>query len=192
MNGKVLIIVAGPPCTGKTTLARKIAEQFHLPFINKDDIKESLFNSLGTKDREWSIKLGVSSYPLLYYFVESNLKAGYSIVVESNFKPEYDSEKFRNLIIKYDITPLQIQCKTDGDILFARFKQRSESDERHPGHVDSLNYAEFKPALLKGSYDPLEIGGEVIYLDTTDFNKIDYGSLYQIILNKLGSPTKYS
>lgn len=184
---KTLIIVSGPPCTGKTTLAHKIADQFHLPFVNKDDIKESLFNSLGTKDRAWSKQLGISSYQLLYYFTESILKAGHSLVVESNFRPEYDSEKFRDLITKYSITPFQIQCQTQGDVLFARFKERSESGERHPGHVDYLNYSEFEADILKGSYNPLEIGGEVTYIDTTDFSKIDYHGLYERIRNKLGN-----
>jgi len=32
---------------------------------------------------------------------------------------------------------------------------------------------------LKGYYEPLEIGGDVIYLDTTDFNAMDYEGLYE-------------
>ena len=178
---KILIIVSGPPCTGKTTLGEKIAEQFRLPLVSKDDIKESLFNSLGTKDREWSKNLGISSYRLLYYFLESLLRSGNSLVVESNFKAEYDSKKFLNFIKEYGYTPLQIQCKTKGDVLFERFKKRSESGERHPGHVDHLNYTEFEESLLKGSYEPLEIGGDVIDIDTTDFNEIDYDGLYDKI-----------
>ena len=59
MNGTGLVVVAGPPGTGKTTLAAKIAEDFRLPLITKDGIKESLFDSLGTGDREWSRKLGI-------------------------------------------------------------------------------------------------------------------------------------
>lgn len=58
----VLIIVLGPPCAGKTTLARRIAQEFQLPLIAKDDIKESLFDSLGWRDREWSKKLGRATF----------------------------------------------------------------------------------------------------------------------------------
>lgn len=47
-----LIIITGLPGTGKTTLGRKLAEEFRLPFISKDDIKEFLFDNLGWKDRE--------------------------------------------------------------------------------------------------------------------------------------------
>jgi adenylate kinase family enzyme len=67
----LMILISGLPCTGKTTLARKIAQKFRLPLISRDDIKESLFDSLGWHDREWSKQLGVASYQLLYYFSRS-------------------------------------------------------------------------------------------------------------------------
>ena len=181
MGNKILIIISGPPGAGKTTLGEKIAEKFRLPFISKDGIKELLFDSLGIKDREWSKNLGISSYGLLYYFLESLLRAGNSLIVESNFKPEYDSEKVLKLVKKYDFTPLQVQCKTNGNVLLERFKKRSESSERHSGHADHLNYLEFEESLLKGVYEPLEIGGDVTYIDTTDFNEIDYDGLYKKI-----------
>jgi predicted kinase len=181
MESTLLIIISGPPCTGKTTLANKVARKFNLPLMTKDDIKESLFDSLGTRDREWSKLLGISSYRLLYYFMESILKAGHSLIVESNFRDQHDSERLRNLTKKYGFVPFQIQCKTNGDVLFERYKKRSESGKRHPGHVDHLNYAEFKEELLKGSYKPLDLEGEVIYIDTTDYTRIDYNRLFKRI-----------
>lgn len=62
----ILILISGFSCTGKTTLAKLIAKRYSLPLIGRDDIKESLYNSLGYKDREWSKKLGIASYDLLY------------------------------------------------------------------------------------------------------------------------------
>jgi shikimate kinase len=47
-----LIIISGLPCTGKTTLGRKLAQDLSLPLICRDSIKESLFDSLGYSDRE--------------------------------------------------------------------------------------------------------------------------------------------
>lgn len=185
MGNNTIVIISGPPGTGKTTLAEKIAARFGLPLINKDGIKELLFDSLGVGNREWSKKLGVLSYQLLYFFLESHMKAGNSLVVESNFHPENDSAQLLSLIEKYGFTPLQIQCKTEGQVLLERFKTRAESGQRHSGHVDHLNYTEFKDILLKGYHEPLEVGGKVLYLDTTDFDAVEYESLYKNIRDVL-------
>ena len=187
MSKPLLVIISGPPCTGKTTLGKKISKEFSLPFINKDGIKESLFNDLGCNNRETSKKLGVASYTLLYYFIESLLSAGVSFVAESNFKPEFENERFLNFKKKYDFEPFQVLCHTNGEILFERFKTRSESGERHPGHVDHLNYDEFREALLKGGYEKLDIGGIIFDIDTTDFSSIDYNKLSDSIKSAINS-----
>lgn len=179
MQKPLLIIISGPPCTGKTTLGRRIANKFHLPFVNKDSIKELLFDQLGWRDREWSKKLGRATYTLLYYFLEILLQTRHSFIVESNFDSSIASQEFAELLKKHGYEPLQILCQTEGATLFQRFKERSGSGERHPGHVDNLMYEEVQPVLLKGKTDPLEIGGTVMLVDTTDFEKIDYEGLYE-------------
>jgi len=57
MPKPLLIIISGPPGTGKTTLGKRMANELHLPFVNKDSIKELLFDHLGWHDRAWSRKL---------------------------------------------------------------------------------------------------------------------------------------
>lgn len=181
MSKTLLIIISGEPCTGKTTLSKKIAKEFCLPLVCKDGIKESLFDDLGCGDREQSKKLGVASYTLLHYFMESLLSTSTSFIVESNFNPEFENDKFLYLKNKYNFEPFQIICKTNGKILFERFKTRSESGERHPGHADHLNYDEFKEKLLKGELENLNIGGKVIDIDTSDFHMINYKKLFGAI-----------
>lgn len=187
MSKTLLLIISGPPCTGKTTLGKKIAQELRLPLISRDDIKESLFDSLGVKDREWSKKLGIASYQVLYKMVDSLLQGSQSFILESNFKPEFDDKRFLDLQKKYDFRVFQIMCKSNGEILFERFKKRSESGERHPGHVDDQNYDEFKEILLKGEHRALNIGGKVFDIDTSDFNTIDYDLIFNAIKSATNS-----
>ena len=167
MSQNLLIIVSGPPGAGKTTLAKRIAKELGLPLLARDDIKELLFHTLGWSDRQWSRKLGLVSWRVLYHVLEELLKANQSVVVESNFRKELASEELSTLQRKYRFETVQVLCKADGETLLKRFKQRAESGERHPGHVDGLNYDEFEAILRQGDWDALEIDGRVVIVDTT-------------------------
>ncbi len=122
-----LIIISGFSCTGKTVLAKKIGKRFSLPAIGRDDLKESLYDSLGYSDRKWSKKLGVDSYKLLYLTTEKLLTANSSIIVESNFKVKSDTEKLKILKDKYQCNLLQIHCYIPIPLALARFKQKAQS-----------------------------------------------------------------
>lgn len=177
----MLIIIYGPPCTGKTTIAGKISREFSLPFISKDQIKEILFDSLGTKDRQWSKKLGYSSIMILFNFIENLISKNISLVAEDVFKHPSDRQRFLELKEKYNCFPVEIRCKTKGSVLIQRFKQRSLSGNRHPGHVDHTNLDEFQENLLTGENDFLNLGGLTLDIDTIDFDKIDYQSIFRSI-----------
>src|SRR6185369_3304324 len=92
-----LVIVGGPPGAGKTTLAKHIAEKYRLLLLHRDGLKENLFDALGWSDREWSKKLGVASYRLLYHVMEAAMTAGYSCVIESNFSVKFDLPQLTSL-----------------------------------------------------------------------------------------------
>ncbi len=167
-----LILITGLPAAGKTTLSRHLATALALPLVARDALKEVLFDSLGVKDREWSRKLGHASYGLVYAMTESLLKAKTSFILEANFKAEVDNSKFKQLQQRYPFHVFQILCYADGQVLIERFKQRALSGERHPGHVDTSNFAEMEPLLRQGRCEPLDIGGELLEIDTTNFENV--------------------
>jgi hypothetical protein len=65
----------------------------------------------------------------------------------------------------------------DGQVLFERFKARSLSSQRHPGHVDSLNFEEFRPILERGKRDHLNLSGTLFDIDVTNFNLINKSAI---------------
>lgn len=182
MSGPYLLIVTGPAGAGKSTLARRLAEALDLPLVTKDGIKEILFNTLSWRDREWSKKLGHASVELLFHFVESHLEAGKSLIVETAFIPAFHTPRFLALRDKYAFEPIQVYCTAAAEVLFERFRKRAESEERHPGHVDHLaTYEQFVQASREGKYGVLGIGGSLLKIDATDFEKIDYDGLVEAI-----------
>ena len=178
VNKPILIIVSGPPSTGKTTLAKAISQEFTLPLITKDNLKELLFDNIGWKDRDWSKRLGQASFALLHYFLDSLMVTGQPVIIEGNFKTEFESAEINSRLQKFDYSAIQIMCQSNGQILFDRFQKRSESGQRHPGHCDTGNYEEFKNDLLKGKYEPLSINSPVIIFDSTDLNNLNYQPVF--------------
>ncbi len=187
METPALVIVTGHPASGKTTLARRLAFDLNLPCLVRDDIKEKLFDTLGWSDRAWSKKLGGATYELIYLFAEIQLRAGNSFLLEFNFDSKIVTPRFLEIKQKYDFYPIQIVLEADDEILLTRFNQRAESGERHPGNVDTTIYAEYRARLAQGSYQPLDIGGSIIRVNTNDFENVNYGELFREIQSLISS-----
>jgi predicted kinase len=184
MPKPLLIIVSGPPCSGKTALGSWLAEELRIARFHRDGFKELLFDSLGWSDLDWSQRLGGASYALLYHVAESLLKVGAPVIIESNFDPQFDAARLRELAERHPFLPLQIRCMADGPVLFERFKRRALSGERHPGHLDHLNIAVYEPIVREGAgprNDFLDIGGERIDIDTTDYAAVDYDQILGMV-----------
>ena len=183
-----LVIVHGSPATGKTTIARFLADQLNLPLVTKDDIKERLFEKLGWSDRAWSRKVGAATYSILIYVVEQQLRAGASLVVESNFNFESDSV-FEDLSKRVSFEAVQVICQASRDVVLERFSSRQARGLRHPGHVDTVVVEEMRSADHAEKTGPLSIGGEVIELDTDDFERLDLGEVAARVSKILGRRT---
>lgn len=181
----LLVIISGPPAVGKTELGRRLGRDLRLPFVHKDGIKETLFDNLGYSDREWSRRLGRATYSLLYYFAGTQLAAGNSLILESNFHAETATRELQDLRDRWPFRAVQIQCVASADVLIERWRRRALSGERHPGHVDHLCEDEVAPYLWRGRLDALDIGDEIIEVDTSDFDAVDYPSIVTTLRQQL-------
>ncbi len=176
-----LIIISGPSCSGKSSLAAFLTKRLGIPLFSKDDLKAVLFDTLGTKDREWSKLIGRASIAMKYFILKSLLASHHSVILESNFKPEYDRETIKALIDRHGPETIEIHCYADEAVLLERFIRRSESGERHPGHADAGNYEEARLNFVnRAIHSPLNLGRTIMF-DTTDLKKVNY----EIILAQL-------
>lgn len=176
-----LIIVTGRPASGKSTLAKWLSQELELPLVSKDNIREILFERLGWKDRPWAQLLGRASVDLMFYFADAELGVGNSIIMDNSFHPPISTPRFQDLKEKFDAGSVQIICHSTKEILFERFKARAKTGNRHPGHGDNDVLDELYKYLADEKPQILDIGGLVIEVDTTDFEKIDYqGILKQV------------
>lgn len=174
----ILILVAGPPCAGKTTIARRLSSDLQLPLMSKDMIKESLYDSLGWRDREWSRSLGSPAMELLFLFSEAQVATGRSCIIEANFWASLSTGSLLQLKLRHPYVPLQVRCDAEPAVLNERFRRRTSSGERHPGHADAVtDQSFFQSERLEDQATPLPIGGEIIKVDTTGFGDDDMRTL---------------
>jgi len=126
-----LLIILGRPAGGKTTLARRLAQEFGIPCLCKDDVKEALFDALGTGDRDWSRRLSCASMAALTRLAEAQLSAGVSCIVEGNFRQEHTAA-LAEVLVRRGGLAIQVRCLAEPEELRRRFGGR----QRHRGHLD--------------------------------------------------------
>lgn len=180
LNTTTVVLITGHPATGKTTFAHYLAKELSLPLISKDHIKESLLETLGSGDKEWSRKLSAAAWYLLYQRVEALLRANISHIVESNFDPIYANQQWQNLGQMYYFGLIQVRCETEPNTLLKRYCQRIEKGSRHIGHVDASKDKDFLIAI-KQPMDWIAVESDRLSLDTTKILPSSYLKVSQDI-----------
>lgn len=173
----LVLIVTGPPASGKTTIGRGLAQRLGLPFLSKDLFKETLYDELGWSDEEWSRRLGIASMALLFRSAEALLEAGRSVAVEAPFYPQWDTPRFREMAQRFDCTFIQVVCTASGPTLVERYARRIRTGERHPGHAASDVRGTVLRRLLAEQWDALDLEGPVVYVDTEGEAAVDLDAL---------------
>jgi predicted kinase len=164
----VLVIVGGAAASGKTTLARRIADERKLPLLARDTIKETLMDTLGSPDRARSRELGAASYAMLFTVLDLLLDAGVGAVVESNFSHGRSETDLLKRI--KCASSVQLHCETGHDEIRRRYRQRALDGSRHPGHHDTSpeTLADLEASLASNRHLPLDLPIPLLRIDTTN------------------------
>ena len=180
-----LIIVAGMPATGKSTLAAGLAESFGYPVLEKDSIKEVLFDTIGFENYPQKRRLDVAANGVLLHVLEVMLKTESPAIVVNNFDTE-SVEKLRGLMETSRPRCVTVFLNGDAETLYQRYVLRDNLHLRHRGHAlqehypphegDELEYTmtrdEFDEKFFKRGMDQFRCPGERIDLDMTDFASV--------------------
>lgn len=181
-----VIVLTGMPATGKSTVCRALTKEFGFPVVEKDAIKEKMFDTVGFKCYAEKRALDHAANAVVIHVVEEILKTGGSVIVDNNFDTE-SGKRFSEVLEKYAPKCACVFLKGDLDVLHERYTVRDNAHARHLGHVlqehyppregDSLYYTmtrdEFYEKFMKRGMDSFVCPDGRIEIDTTDFSKVD-------------------
>jgi predicted kinase len=170
-----LVLVQGAHGTGKTTLAKRLAKESSMALSCKDDLKEFLFDTVGSFDRLGSQALGAIVTDFQWELADVCMGQGKSLMLENAFQAELARPHLDKLTKKYpDMEVLELYCEADPDVRRERFASRVTSGERHPGHNDGpYTLSEKESAVRYASIT----GEDAQLVNTTDFQLINYAGL---------------
>ena len=163
---QTLVVITGPPGSGKSSLARALGARLQVPVYAKDSIKEALFDCLGEGDREWSRRLSEAAYGVLFRLAGESLDAGGSAIVEGNFRPQH-AAAVAVLANRPDLRAVQLVLFAPPRVLVERIRARAADPGRHKGHADLGLLDELREDLERGVALPLSIDGVRIPVDTS-------------------------
>jgi predicted kinase len=162
-----LVVISGLPCTGKSRLVALLRSSLDWPVYEKDLIKESLFDSLGTGDARWSRQLSDAAYEIMFTSAARRLADGYGAIIEGNFRTGEHEERIDRLLkqmpSKLSDRSVQVFCTAQGEVLAERFAARS----RHQGHLDAHSSETMGHHLKSAVQAPLVLPVSTILCDTT-------------------------
>lgn len=198
MMKKYLILLAGPPATGKSYLSRLICQALPETYtVSPDELKENLADNIGYNTLEEKVELEKVVWDYYYQALELYMKIGKQFILTEypfSYKQKPILEKLSTKY-KYDIITIRLVC--DFETLWNRRIQRDLSEDRHLSYIlshyhygdtledrtaaDQLITKEgFAEIIQARDYNHFEMG-KLYEVDVTDYSKVDY----QLIIEAL-------
>ncbi len=160
-----LIIVSGPPGSGKTTLAHQIACAVGCPAVCRDEIKEGMVHAapgfVGGADDDLTMR----TLPVFFEVIELLLKAGVTTVAEAAFQDHVWRPRLTPLLGL--ATVRIVHCVVDAEVAFERILHRNTDDRTRRAHADPTPAD--RPEFLRRhrEFNRVDLGLPWIEVDTT-------------------------
>lgn len=163
-----LVVVTGPPGSGKTTLARALGDAVACPVMSRDEIKEGYLHGRDVPAPRPGDAATVAASETFFEVVELLLSRGVSSIAEAAFRGEVWSPRLRRWEASASIR--LIECVVTPTVARERIRRRAETDRsRRAAHADGAWLAQpDADDTRSASFEPIRVTFPLLHVDTTD------------------------
>ncbi len=165
----LVILLAGLPGTGKSTLARKLARRYRLEHISTDSVRKRIFRDVrhNTFGRgSYSERQRMIVYDAIFYVIYTLLKHNVGVVLDGTFYRERLRSKVKRIAERFDAKFLLVIVTCPESLIRKRFEERDTRKRRTLSDADTKIFEKFKQLFEPTKLEHLEVDM------TSDYQKI--------------------
>ena len=158
MAKPLLIVVSGPPGSGKTTLAKLLAAEIHCPLLCRDELKEGYVHTHGSADSATNRTV----YEAFFAAIELLLNQQISLIAEAAFRHHVWAPRLEALQARAQLR--LVVCQVDPALAQQRRRERQQTNpDWHRFHGDTDARLDNASQI----YQPPELSVPTLHVTTT-------------------------
>ena len=158
----MLVIVCGPPCTGKSTIGAELQRRSGFIHLEVDAIRKRVIPNSDQRLEHRDI-----AYRAMHLLAEHILRAGKKVVVNATYNRELHRNELISILKSIPCPAVLVQCKAPLEMVMARFESRPA------GHA-ALDLTE---ELVRELWSNFAYSGDGIVVDTSRAPELSFAEV---------------
>lgn len=160
----MVVVVSGPPGTGKTTLAHRVAAAIGCPAICRDEIKEGMVHATPGFVAGPGDPLSMRTLSTFFDVIGLLVGRGTTVVAEAAFQHRLWAPGLTPLLGRADVRV--VHCTTSADVALARINARTTANPNRRAHEDA-QIPDDARRRTHDTFEPIDLDVPTLTVDTT-------------------------